>query len=308
MNSEAQSAYGYSGEAVQVAHEVRRMWDGVGLTGGFAARNLDTGEELGFDADVAYPLASVVKLPLALVTLDLIAKGELARDLCVELRPEDRTSGATGVSAYRHATTVALEDLIYSMLALSDNAAADAVFDLVPPKRVTAALSGWGCEGVVIRHPVRTLFDAIYAAAADERLALELAIRATTGGGGHELPALDVASASCGTARGLVLVLDLIWTDRVSVPEATERVRTLMARQLTSNRMAPALASDSVRVASKTGTFFNLRHDVGVVSTVGGDRIAIAALTASSVPALLQPEADGAIGDAARSAVDVLRL
>lgn len=308
MNDDEQSAFGFSGDAVEVALDVRQEWDATGLTGAFVARNLDTGEELGFNPDASYPLASVVKLPLALVTLHLIAEGELCADRPLELRPEDRTPGPTGSAGFRHPTTIALEDLVYLMLAVSDNAAADAVFDLVPPRRVTDALAQWGCDGVIIRHPIRTLFDAIYAAAADERLAIELAIRATTGGGGHELPALDVASASCGTARGLVRLLDAIWTDSVSVPSATERVRTFMGRQLTSNRVARELASDAVQVATKTGTFFNLRHDAGVVSTSSGDRIAVVALTASSVPALLQPEADRAIGYAAREAVDVLRL
>ncbi|MDN5852605.1 MAG: class A beta-lactamase-related serine hydrolase [Actinomycetia bacterium] len=308
MNEDARSAFGFSGEAVEVALAVRRQWREVGLTGAFLARNVDTGEELGFDADVAYPLASVVKLPLSLVVLDLIAAGTLQADRPVELRPEDRTAGATGVAAFRHPTTIAVEDLVYLMLALSDNAAADAAFAEVSPRQVTEALARWGCDGVIIRHPIRTLFDAIYAAAADERLALELAIRATTGGGGHELPALDVASASCGTARGLVGLLCKVWTDAVSVPDVTERLRTVMALQLTSNRMVRELASDSVQVASKTGTFFNLRHEAGVVSTSGGDRIAVAAMTASSVPAILQPEADRAIGWAAREAVDVLRL
>lgn len=305
---DARSVVGSTGEAVEVAVDVRRQWRDAGLSGAFLARNIDTGEELGFDVDVAYPLASVVKLPLALVVLDQIATGSLRADRPIELRPEDRTAGATGTAAFRHPTTIALEDLVYLMLAVSDNAAADAAFATVSPRQVTDALARWGCDGVVIRHPIRTLFDAIYAAAADERLALELAIRATTGGGGHELPALDVASASCGTARGLVGLLGKVWTDAVSVPDATERLRTLMALQLTSNRMVRELASDSVQVASKTGTFFNLRHDAGVVSTSSGDRVAVAALTASSVPAMLQPEADRAIGSAARDAVDVLRL
>lgn len=308
MTEDARSVFGFSGEAVEVALDVRRQWRAVGLTGGFVARNVDTGEELGFDPDVAYPLASIAKLPLALVALDQIAAGSLRADQPIQLSPDDRTSGPIGIGAFRHSTTVALEDLVYLMLALSDNAAADAVFRLVPPRQVTDVLGHWGCDGVVIRHPIRALFDAIYAVAADERLALELAIRATTGGGGHELPALDVASASCGTARGLVSLLCRVWTDAVSVPEVTDRLRMFMARQITSNRVGRELASDSLQVASKTGTFFNLRHDTGVVATSSGDRIAVAAMTASSVPAIVQPEADRAIGQAAREAVDVLRL
>lgn len=303
------SAFGFSGAAVEVAHEVRAQWEAVGLLGGFHARNIDTGEELGFAADTAYPLASVAKLPLALVVLDRIARGELAADHPVELRPDDRTSGPTGVSSFAHPARIAVEDLVRMMLAVSDNAAADALFALVPPREVNDALVGWGCDGIAVRHPMRTLHDSIRAVAPDDpEVRLELAIRSTTRGGGHVIPALDVAVASAGTARGLVTLLCRVWTDDVGDPSATARLRELLRLQVARDRMAHALASDAVQVASKTGTFFNLRHEAGVVSTSTGDRIALAALTASTVPALLQPDADRSIGRAARAAVDVLRL
>ncbi|WP_298325348.1 serine hydrolase [Haloactinopolyspora sp.] len=303
------SAYGFAGEAVQAAVEIQQEWAQDGLHGALCARHLDTGEELGFDADTPYALASVSKVPLALVTLDLIARGRLDGAQPLVLDPETATPGPTGVSMFRHPSRIALDDLLYLMLAASDNAAADAVFELVPPTLVTTTLHEWNCPSVVVRHPMRVLYDAAAAVAPDDpALALELAVRATTEGGGHVLPSLDIASATSGTARGLVLLLERIWTDSISVPAATQRLRDLLGRQLGRNRMVAELASDSVTVSSKTGTFLNLRHEAGVVSTATGDRIAVAVLTASTIPAVHQPEVDRAIGRAARVAVDVLRL
>jgi hypothetical protein len=66
------------------------------------------------------------------------------------------------------------------------------------------------------------------------------------------------------------------------------------------------LAGDGVRISSKTGSFLDLRHEVGVVE-IGSDRIAIAAFTRSAAPAEEQMEADFAIGHAARLLVEVLR-
>ena len=65
--------------------------------------------------------------------------------------------------------------------------------------------------------------------------------------------------------------------------------------------------SDDVTLASKTGTFLDLRHEAGVVELAGGDRFAVVALTRSEVPATEQLEADFAIGHAARVCVDALR-
>ncbi|WP_051426279.1 serine hydrolase [Jiangella gansuensis] len=303
------AAFGFSGEAVRTAHEIERDWAGTGLRGSLYALNIDTGEDLGFDAHVPYVLASVSKVPLALVVLDLAARGRLDLAEQLELRPETRTPGPTGVSVFRHPTRVALEDLLYLTLAVSDNAAADALFELVPPEEVTRTLQAWGCEGIVVRHPMRRLYDAVAAVAPDDPvLALELAVRATTEGGGHVLPTLDVAAATSGTAAGMVGLLARVWTDAVSVPAATGRLRELMGHQVNRQRMVSELASDAVTVRSKTGTFLNLRLEAGVVETSTKDRIAVAAFTASTVPARSQPEADRAIGRAARAAVDVLRL
>jgi len=303
-----ESTFGFSGEAVQVAHEIGELWAVTGLRGGFCARNIDSGEALGWRADTPYPLASVVKVPVALAALDRIARGELPADLPVSLASAARAPGPTGVAAFRHDCVIALEDLLYLSLAISDNAATDAVFELVPPAAVTAALRRWGCADVVVRHTIRALYDAVAAVAPDDpAIRLELAIRATTAGGGHVLPMLDITQASHGTARGVVALLARVWTDDLGPQESTARLRELMSLQVARQRIAAELASDATTVSAKSGTFFNLRHEVGVVTTADGDRIAIAALTASTVAALVQPEADRAIGRAARLATDVLR-
>ncbi|WP_053205986.1 serine hydrolase [Jiangella muralis] len=301
-------AFGFSGEAVRTAHDIRADWAATGLRGALYARNVDTGEDLGFDVHAPYALASVSKLPLALVVLDLIAAGELDPAHPVDLVPGAMTPGPTGAALFRHPSRVALEDLLLLMLSVSDNAAADAVFALVPPERVTATLQDWGCDGIVVRHPMRRLYEAAAAVAPDDpMLALELAVRATTDGGGHVLPTLDVAAATSGTAAGLVALVERIWTDDVSVPAATARLRELLGHQV-RQRIGAELAADAVTVSSKTGTFLNLRHEAGMVTTSTGDRVAVAALTASTVAARSQPEADRAIGRAARAAVDVLRV
>lgn len=180
------------------------------------------------------------------------------------------------------------------------------MFELIPPERVTRTLQAWGCDGIVVRHPMRRLHEAA-AEVGDPALALELAVRATTGGG-HLLPSLDIAAATHGTAAGVVSLLTRVWTDGVSVPPATARLRELLGHQVSRHRFSSELTADSLTLHSKSGTFLNLRHEAGVVTTATGDRIAVAALTASTVAAASQPEADRAIGRAARAAVDVLRF
>ncbi|GAA4419515.1 serine hydrolase [Georgenia halophila] len=299
---------GFSPGALRTAQEIHERWITLGLRGAFLARNIDTGEELGFDAERPLPLSSVVKLPQALVVCDLAARGELDLTQAATLTPDTVTPGPTGIARFSCPATVAAADLLYLTMAISDNAAADVLFDLVPPARVTERLHAWGYDDLVVRHRMRALYDAVARwTDNDMRLALRMAASATTAGGGHTLPVLDVDSGNVGTPRGLVGLLEDVWTDRVSLPAATTRVRQLLGTSVVRHRLAAELASDSVRVSSKTGTFLHTRHDVGVVEGDSTGRIAVAALTESTVPAEIQPEADRAIGRAARLAVEVLR-
>nr|WP_269449971.1 serine hydrolase [Auraticoccus cholistanensis] len=271
------------------------------------ARHLDSSEQLGFEVDRAVPLASVAKVPLALVAYDQIVAGQLDPAQPVELRPEERTLGPTGLSLFEHPCTVAVGDLITMALAVSDNAATDALMRFVPPAEVTRRMRQWGWHDITLRHHIHELNTAVADLPDHVRSQLrELAVRAATGGGGHVVPQLDTSHANTGTAAALVRLLEAVWTDRVSVPAATARLRRTMAHQPSHRRLGAELISDLTSVVGKTGTFLNLRHEIGVVTTADGDRVAVAALTVSSVPAGEQPEVDAAIGAAARVAVEAL--
>lgn len=302
------SVVGGTREALDVAHGIAGRWLELGLRGGFLARHLGTGAELGFGTDALVPLASVVKLPQALVLADRISRGLLDGAMPVRLDPVRSTPGPTGAAQFRHPSTVAVADLMYLAVAVSDNAACDALFDLVPEEEVTAQLGRWGHHEIIVRHRMVALYDAVARwSDNDMRLALQTAAGATTAGGGHTLPVLDAVAGNVGTAAALVRLLEDIWQDRVSTPAATTQVRALLGARVTAGRLGLELASDRIRVRSKTGTFLHARHEAGVIEIEGGDRIAVAALTESSVPAMVQPEVDRAIGRAARLAVECLR-
>lgn len=48
------------------------------------------------------------------------------------------TLGPMGLTRFRHAKRIALDDLLYLATSMSDNVAGDVLFDLVPPAEVTA--------------------------------------------------------------------------------------------------------------------------------------------------------------------------
>src|SRR5690606_21345306 len=161
-----------------IAESITQDWDEIGASGHFLARNLDTGEELGFDVDVPCPLASVIKVPVALAALERIAAGTIDPAQPITIDPATKSVGSTGVSAFRYPATVAVGDLLYQMLTISDNSSADAVLGLIGIDGVRKSLADWGCTGIRMRHRLQRMFEsATGAAGTDFGLALELAIR-----------------------------------------------------------------------------------------------------------------------------------
>lgn len=283
--------------------DIERDWATVGLHGSLLARNLASGVQLGFGAGQVWPLASVVKLPIALVVYDAFERGDLDPAQAFEVSPDSATSGPTGLALFRHPSRVAAEDLVQLSLAVSDNAATDLLLDRIGIGEVNRRLAGFGCREIVVRHQIRAIYGA---SGAVNEVGLGLAATGRTPDGAHLLEELDSNRANAGTARAMLDLLDRVWSDRISSPGACARLRDALGRQLTMHRLAVELASDNVRIRSKTGTFLDLRHEAGVVE-IGEDRIAVVALTRSSVPASVQLEADFAIGHAARLAVEALR-
>ncbi|TVZ83290.1 serine hydrolase [Streptomyces sp. BK340] len=295
------------GALLDVAEAITADWVALGVRGSFLARNLDSGEQLGFDIDEMVPLASVVKVPLALVVLDRIAAGDLDPAHPVTVDPATNSVGRTGLAAFRHPATVAVGDLLLLMLSVSDNAAADALFGLVPVADVDSRLRAWGCGGIRVRHRMNHMFDcAAGAAGNDFSLALELAVRDERAGR-HTIETLDPDHANLGSAAALVDLLQRVWTDEISRPRATAELRRLMGFQVFTQRLASELRADTLRWSGKTGTFLHLRHEIGVVQAESGDRVAMAALTRADRRAGQAPDIDLAIGIGARQAFEALR-
>lgn len=287
----------------------------AGLTGSFLVRDLATGQEIGIDPETELPIASLVKVPLAIVVLDRIRAGLLDGADLLDIRPGERATpsnaSSVGLARFRHRARIAVDDLLYLALAISDNVATDALFGLVPPARVHDALRELGITGISVRHAMSELegSPAEHLAASQLHLAHILAIGAGTAGRGHPVAQLDISRANTGTARAFVDLLAALWSDPPAGIDAqvARRTRELMRGNLIAQRLAPDFTSDASTWSSKTGTLLNLRHEVGVIVHEDGAALAVAALTESSVPAASQPAAEALMGEVARALHDRLR-
>lgn len=294
----------------QVIRELRAQLDEAGLHGSFLVRDLSTGEEIGIDPDAEFPIASLVKLPLAIAVLTRIGEGTVDGGTMIDIKPGQVTSGGPqGLGRFRHPARIAVDDLLYLSVAISDNAASDALFDLVPPREVDRLLRDAGITGIAVRHRLEELSStpADRLATRDRHLAQALATGPRTAGGGHAIPQLDMSHANTGSGRAFVDLLQELWVpDRLPASTAAH-ARTLLGENMIRHRLAPDFSSDASRWSSKTGTLLNLRHEVGAVEHDDGSTFAVAALTESRVPAVIQPAAEAVMGRVARALHDQLR-
>ncbi|MEV5574564.1 serine hydrolase [Spirillospora sp. NPDC052269] len=294
----------------QAVQELQGMLKDAGLVGSYLVRDLDTGDELGIAPDLELPIASLVKVPLAVAVSEHVQDGRIDAAAVIEVSPgRITTPGPVGLSRFRHPAWIAVEDLLYLSTAMSDSGATDALFSLVPPAEVNRVLERAGIAGIAVRHSMDELTQTPVERfePGEVHLAQSLAIGSRTAGRGHPVPQLDVSRANTGTARACVDLLQALWVPTRVPAAVAAQVRSLMGLNVIRHRLAPDFSSDASRWSSKTGTLLNLRHEIGVVEHDDGSRYAVAALTESTVPAAIQPTAEVVMAHVARTLHDRLR-
>lgn len=256
------------------------------------------------DADHPVAVASLYKLPVALVWADLTTSGELDPHERIRLPSRERVPGPTGVSMLLDDIDISMRDAVRLMLAVSDNTCADAVVTRLRRDRVNEHFRTLGLEQTHLRQrsdeaQSMVQHDMGQATFAEAEDLLADPDRAA------ETSQYDAALASASTAADMTLSLAQLWSREGS---AHHCVREAMARQAWRHRIGSGFPHDDVGVYGKTGTLVRLRHEAAVIQFPEEHPIAVAVLTQALRPERHQPRIDRAIGDLARVAVSPLRM
>ena len=107
--------------------------------------HLESGRAAGLNAHGRFPMASVYKLPLAVVVLAKVDAGELSLEQEVEVRPGELRRTGAKVDAWKPGSRVPLGKLVDAMMTASDNTACDVLLRLLGgPRAVDAWLDAHG--------------------------------------------------------------------------------------------------------------------------------------------------------------------
>ena len=305
-----------NGDHGRVQRQIDELFNTAGCTGAIHVSRLSDGAEFALRADDVWLAASVIKVAIGLEFYAQVGDGRLDPTRMVLLNPDLRTPGPTGVSAADDPVTMSLRDLCAAMLAVSDNAATDAVLDVVGTAAVNNRLAGLGCTSTVL---VESIADSIDALAVDlgfadyatllRAQAGELGLQAKQASTDQEriraARVLDPAQATRTTARDMTNLLRAVWQGEAASETACASLRRAMAAQVT-RRLAPAVPEGG-HLAAKSGSLFGrVRNEIGVITTPGDDCYALAVLTRPHRPFVGTSAIDCAMAEAVRVAVEAL--
>jgi len=248
---------------------------------GAALIHLESGRAVYLDADTPYPMASTVKIPVAVHILKLVDEGILSLQQQITLGPDD-IYPEMGGPMDRHlsaGSAISVRDLLHMMITVSDNNATDLLirlgggtqavhqrmrtlgFDRLRVDRFIWELLAnyFGAKGnLQERTFTPTDYGALAAAerSPDQRLAN---IRHW-----NEDPR-DTASA-----RSMAALLQRIWRGELLSPESTTLLQETMQDTYTGMARLKGHLPRATVVAHKTGTVGDVTNDVGVITLPGG--------------------------------------
>ena len=268
---------------------------------GAALIHLESGATVDIRGEERFPMASVVKLPIAIEVLKQVAERRLTLDRAVWLSANDIRPCCTLERRHRNGgVSLTVTELLTLAIVESDNTAADALLDLVGGVDVVERrLRSMGFQAInVDRSEGQLLLDmaGVTAAPPPEEWTVEIQRRLVA--------EVDKAALSQGRTRYLsderdtttpgdmARLLGRLQLGNLLPPAQTELLLNLMSETTTGSRRLRGRLPPETIVAHKTGTTAVVINDAGIItlppdSKIGG-RLALAVFVAdgSSIAAM----------------------
>jgi beta-lactamase class A len=207
---------------------------------GVAVHGAD-GELFAHLGDRRFHAASTIKVPILIEAWRQVEHGTLSLDDPYRLREEDRVGGSGVLGTLHAGLELTFADLLYLMIAVSDNTATNLVLDRVGLDAVNATMASLGMTGSVLGRPML----------------------------GH-LP-VPGEPENWTTPRDFSVGLQAIVADEAASAESCARMRQTLAQQGEIRRITRFLPDDTgLRWGTKPGDLPGAVNDVGYVTSDHG--------------------------------------
>ena len=269
--------------------ELDRLVSSFDGEAGVYALDLRSGRAAHANPEVGFPMASTVKVPVAVHILGLVDEGKLDLQQQVLLKEGD-IYPSMGGPVDIHLTpgsAITLRDLLHMMLTVSDNNATDILIRLGGgTAAVNARMRALGVQGIrvdryiweMLSHylgkldasPSKPVSPADYAVLDSAKRSAEERQRFT------RLYNADPRDTS--TPAGMASLLRLVWEGKALKPATTHVLKAILLDCRTGQDRLKGMLPDATPVAHKTGTVGDVINDVGVITLPAGKGAVVVAV------------------------------
>lgn len=271
-------------------NEITRIANDAHGVVGASVVDVSSGQSVSLHGTERFPMASVFKLPVAIVLLERVDAGVLTLDEKLPVTRGDLRPRGPVFERWKPGLSLTVGELLDDMMVASDNSAADLlVRRLGGTKDVRDGLVRLGLSGIDVEETeleMWLLSDGVTETPPDLRMTPE-ALRARVA----KVPAGDRKKAeqayekkprNAATPDALSRLLVRLEKRELLSPASTDRLLSAMRRCATGDRRIRAGVSKGSEVFDKTGTIGRCANDVALVRLPGGPMLAISVFLRSS--------------------------
>jgi len=296
--------------AVRQIELVSKATDGVV---GVSATHIESGRTISLRGSDAFPMASSVKVPIAVQVMKLVDSGQTRLDKMVSLTPQDLHPGSGKLTDlfFHPGVVLSVENLMELMLVISDNSAADLMLrEAGGPQAVTSQMRSLGLNGIRVDRSIavlisdwmgaknippenewnRDMWDRLYDAVPQ---AQHMRARRAQWSDPRDTATPD----------DMTRLLVHIWKKDILSADSAEVLLGMLKRCQTGKSRIKGMLPAGTEVAHKTGTLGGVVDDIGVI-TLPGDAGHIAISVMSKASTKPEESAEKAVAEVARTIYD----
>lgn len=259
-------------------------------TVGVAARRLDTGDEILYNADTVFPTASTMKEVFLYELFRQVDAGKVKLDQRITFEDRHRVPGSGVLQDLDAGVSLTVKDLATLMIVLSDNTATDMVYDLIGREAVADAIASLGMSNTYLPIDTWEILAGLHnldphdPSLTYERLKQSLSSSPSPWGNAAlaETPENNIS-----TPRDYLRLNEAIEKGEGLSAAAREGVLDILKRQKLNSRI-PEQLPFGTKVAHKTGSVRGVANDVGIV--YAGDVTYAIALMSKGSPSSVASE------------------
>ena len=239
---------------------------------GVGFKDLNSGEAVYYNADKVFPTASVYKTFVLCELFRRQKAGTFSFEDKHTLLESDKSIGSGILELFQEGAVLSMMDYAVLMMAISDNTAADYLYQLVGPKSIHEnIIEPLGMTNTLCNAEGRSLLNSYYGVSVEEYRRRDAAGERFHARNGSYFRCEEKKNKQT-TPRDMVKLLTALYEGSFAGVETDNQILEVMLK-CQSTVLIPAQLPSGVRIAHKTGSIDHLANDCGIIYTDYGNYV-----------------------------------